>query len=248
MINRFLFAFIVFVSQSVTSQNEQMLFGKVVSGDAGVANTFVINKSKGTEVKTNLYGDFSSTASPGDVLIIYNIKINSREFKLTEDSFKTQPFIITVSYHAYELDELVIEEKISSETLGIVPKGQKQNTPRERRLFTAGDFKPIHLLGLLGGSLNVDALINKINGRTNKLKKEIALEQKTSFMDKINNIYTEEDIVTEFKIPKEHVQGFVFYVAEDAEFTAAMKAKNDTMAKFLMTGLAVKYLKLITNE
>lgn len=43
-------------------------------------------------------------------------------------------------------------------------------TQMERRLYT-GDFKPIDLLGLLGGSVNVDAILNSINGRTAMTKK-----------------------------------------------------------------------------
>jgi hypothetical protein len=36
------------------------------------------------------------------------------------------------------------------------------------------------LLGLLGGSMPLDPLINKINGRTKRLKKLVVLEAKTT--------------------------------------------------------------------
>lgn len=248
MINKLASLFLLFVALAAIAQEKQMLHGKTVLDNVGIPAVFVINKNSGIETKTDALGSFSLPALPGDVLVFYNSKIIVREFTLTDSSFKTQPLIVTVSYTANELEEVVIEKNITSESLGIVPKGQKKNTPRERRLYTAGDFKPIHLLGLIGGSLNVDAILNKINGRTNKIKKEIVLEKKMVFMYKINNIYSEEDIVTTFRIPKEYVQGFVFYVAEDPDFAASMKAKNTTMAKFLMTDLAVKYLKLITDE
>lgn len=248
MINKLCCILLLLITLPVIAQDRQLLHGKTLLDNIVISDVFVINKNTGTETKTNASGNFSILACPGDILIFYNSKIIVREIKLTQTSFIVQPFVVTVNYTANELDELVIEKNITSESLGLVPKGQKKNTPRERRLFTAGDFKPIHLLGLLGGSLNVDAIINKINGRTDKIKKEIVIERKMDFMDRINNIYSEEDIVREFKVPKEYVQGFVFYVAEDPEFTANMKAQNTTMAKFLMTGLAEKYLKLIANE
>ncbi|RWW92305.1 hypothetical protein [Flavobacterium cerinum] len=248
MINRLYCVLLLLIALPVIAQDRQLLHGKTLLDNTEVSGVFVINKNTGIETKTNASGNFSILASPGDILIFYNSKIIVREIKLTQTSFTIQPFVITVNYTANELDELVIEKNITSESLGLVSKGQKKNTPRERRLFTAGDFKPIHLLGLLGGSLNVDAIINKINGRTDKIKKEIVIERKMAFMDRINNIYSEEDIVREFKVPKEYVQGFVFYVSEDPEFAANMKAQNTTMAKFLMTGLAEKYLKLIPNE
>lgn len=248
MINKLYCILLLLITLPVIAQDRQLLHGKTLLDNTVIPDVFVINKNTGTETKTNASGNFSIPACPGDILIFYNSKIIVREIKLTQTSFTVQPFVVTVNYTANELDELVIEKNVTSESLGLVPKGQKTNTPRERRLFTAGDFKPIHLLGLLGGSLNVDAIINKINGRTDKIKKEIVIERKMDFMDRINNIYSEEDIVREFKVPKEYVKGFVFYVAEDPVFAANMKAQNTTMAKFLMTGLAEKYLKLIANE
>lgn len=248
MINKLYCLLLLFVTVSVLAQDKELFHGKILLDNVAVPNVFVINKNAGIETKTDVSGDFNIWASPGDVLVFYNSRIIVREITLTQNSFKSQPFLVTVNAAVNELDELIIEKGITSESLGLVPKGQKKNTPRERRLFTAGDFKPIHLLGLLGGSLNVDAILNKINGRTDKIKKELVIEKKRASIDRINNIYNEEDIVREFKIPKEYVQGFIFYVAEDIEFDANMKASNTTKAKFLMAGLAEKYLKIIANE
>jgi hypothetical protein len=44
------------------------------------------------------------------------------------------------------------------------------------------------------------------------------------------------------------VRGFIFFLVEDANFARAIKDKNNMMAKFLMSGLAGKYLKLINDE
>jgi hypothetical protein len=51
----------------------------------------------------------------------------------------------------------------------IVAKEPKKYTVAERRLRTAGDFKPIMLLNLYG--MPLDLIINKINGRTKRPKK-----------------------------------------------------------------------------
>jgi hypothetical protein len=50
-----------------------------------------------------------------------------------------------------QLDEVVIRRynNINAVSLGIIPN-QKSYTPAERKLRTAGDFKPIMLLGLMG--------------------------------------------------------------------------------------------------
>jgi hypothetical protein len=57
---------------------------------------------------------------------------------------------------------------------------KKRYIYRKRRDWTASDFKPIMLLGMIGGSMPLDPLINKINGRTNDLKKKVILEKNSN--------------------------------------------------------------------
>jgi hypothetical protein len=59
---------------------------------------------------------------------------------------------------------------INAVSLGIIPANKIIYASR-RKLRTAGDFKPIMLLGLMGSSMPLDPLINKINGRTKRLKR-----------------------------------------------------------------------------
>ena len=49
-------------------------------------------------------------------------------------------------------------------------------------------------------------------------------------------------------LAEEHVKGFQFYLVENPSFVTALKAKNKTMATFLMGELAVKYKELIAQE
>ena len=46
------------------------------------------------------------------------------------------------------------------------------------------------------------------------------------------------------KIPEDYVDGFLFYVIENERFVKAMKDKNKTMATFILSELAVEYLKV----
>ena len=145
-------------------------------------------------------------------------------------------FVVRLENRVNQLQELVIIDyrHINAESLGLVPKGQKQYTPGERKVYTATN--------------GVDGLFNALNGKTKMLKKVVEVEKKEKLMDKINYIYTEDDIVKQFKIPEDYVRGFIFYIVEDRSFAQAIKDKNDTMARFLMSGLATKYLELIKDE
>ena len=142
MKNRLLYILFLLIGVSASAQ-VQTLQGRVVADSNGVPNVFVINKATGIEVKTDSKGFFTMVAKPGDKITAYSNKIIVRDFMLNAASFKDVPYVISVNYNAYELDELVIDKygKINSESLGIVPKGQKRYTVAERRLYTAGAIR-----------------------------------------------------------------------------------------------------------
>lgn len=249
MNDRWLCILLLIFSLPLFAQGERrQLYGKIISDEAGVNGVFIINKSIGEETKSSAKGDFSIYAGAGDVLVIYKPGVSKRELKVNKDNLSTMPFIVSVTAEARELKEVIIEKQIDAVSLGIVPADQKKYTHAERKLYTAGDFKPISLLGILGGSLPLDPIINAINGKTKRLKKEVALERKGFLTEKVYGIYTEQEITQEFKIPEEYVKGFVFYLAEDAEFTNAVNADEIEGAKFRMAALAEKYLVLIENK
>lgn len=207
-----------------------------MAGDASIPNIFVINKVTGSETKTDYKGNFYIDAKVGDGIAVYGNGIETRDFTANAMWFETPPVILAVEVASLELKEVLVESGPDEESLGLVPKGQKQYTPAEKRLFAATS------------GFGIDGLINAITGRTKMLKAAVETEKKEFLIDKINGIYSAEHIMKEFKIPEENVNAFIYYVVEDAEFAAAMKEGNETFAKFLMTGLAQKYLKLLSDE
>ena len=247
--NRLFFIIVLLLSLPVLSQERKSFLGKVVSGEMVIEDVFVINKGTGEETKTNSKGEFLILAKNGDKLVVYGTKTDVREFAINDLSFKEQPYVVSVEIKGYELQEVVVEgSTVTSESLGLVPKDQKRYTPAERKLYNAGDFKPVMLLGLIAGSMPLDPVINAINGRTKRLKKLVALEKQEKLLVETGDLYTVDEIMNELKIPNEHINGFLYFVAENKEFAEYVNAKNETMAKFFMTGLAPKYLLLIKDE
>ena len=249
MNDRLLCILLIFFNLSLYAQVErQQLYGKLTSDEISVNSIFIINKTTGEETKSNNKGNFSLYTGTGDILVIYSPDIVPMEIKLNADNFNKMPFIIALTAQAKELDEVVLEKQVDAVSLGIVPKDQKKYTHADRRLYTAGDFKPIHLLGILGGGLALDPIINAINGKTKRLKKEVALERKEFLIDKIYGIHTELEIVQQYNIPEEYVKGFMFYLAEDAEFTEAVNNDETERAKFRIAALAKQYIALMETE
>lgn len=236
IILKFLLIFLLTVPGALMAQERTLLNGKISAAADGLEGVYVINRNADASVVTQLNGYFSIPARAGDTLVFSAVQFVGREVVVTPENLKESLFVVRLENQVNQLQELVITDyrHINAESLGLVPKGQKQFTPAERKVFTSRD--------------GLDGFINALNGRTRMLKQVVEVEKKESLMDKINYIYTEDDIVKQFKIPQEYVRGFIFYIAEDKNFARAIKDKNDTMAKFLMSGLATQYLSLITDE
>ena len=76
------------------------------------------------------------------------------------------------------------------------------------------------------------------------LKKEVEVEKKEFLIDVTADYYQKEYFTDVLKIPVDYVDGFLFYVVENSRFVTAMKDKNKTMATFILSELAVEYLKI----
>ena len=149
-----------------------------------------------------------------------------------------------------KLEEVTISEykSISAESLGIVPKGQVRYTVAERRLNGAEKFKWYSPLLIPFGGMSVDGLVNAISGRTAGLKMSLDVERKLSLQE-TSLVYFDEVYMKEtLKIPEEYVNGFVFYIIENNEYTNSLRSKNRVLASFLITQLAEKYLIQIKPE
>lgn len=224
-----------------SAQDRKLLSGKVTSDFDSLEGIYVINRSSEASVTTTRGGYFTISAKANDTLIFSALQFEAKDVVVKEADFCDNLFFVPLETFNHELEELIIVDYsyINAESLGLVPAGQEQFTPAERRLAAASKSR-MNPLGL-------DPLINMFSGRTAMLKKAAEVEKKEDLMQKINYIYTEDDLVKNFKIPLDYVHGFVFYLVENKHFANAMKNKNENMAKFLLAGLAQKYIALL-NE
>lgn len=220
----------------LSAQDRSPLNGKLKSDIDDLEGIYVINKTADLSVVTTRGGYFTIAAKPNDTIIFSAVNIIAKEIVLTDEDVKATLLIIPVEKYVHELEELVIVDYsyINAESLGLVPKGQKKYTPAEKKVFTATN--------------GVDGLFNAVSGRTAMLKKAAETAKKEELMEKINYIYTEEELISKFNIPKEYVRGFVYFIVEDANFARALKDMNETMVKFLLAGLSGKYLEMIKDE
>jgi hypothetical protein len=242
------FSFIPFVTAQASL--EKVINGQITSGSSSLEGINITNTSSNNTVVSNQYGAFSILVKEGDILSFSAVNYESLRKFINRQEFISGKIVVDMTAKSVELDEVVINKhpEISAENSGIIPRDQIKLTPAERRLQTAGDFKPIHLLGLLGGLLAVDPILNAINGRTKMLKKELTVEKKEFLMAKLEVLFEDKYYIEKLKIPEEQIRGFQYYCVEDADFVSSLKDKNKTMSMFLIVGLASNYNKNKENS
>lgn len=240
-----LFCQIVF-SQTVA---EKLIHGKIIVASGTVEGVAVINLVNEKSTVSDNNGDFYIFAKSEDLLVFSSKNLDYYRRIIEEEDLKPTILIIKMVSKITELDEVIVNKhpEINAIALGISPKGIIHRTRMERRLYTAGDFKPIDLLGLLGGHLDFDALLNAINGRTAMTKEFIKLEKKIDLLEKTDALFEDEFYVNSLKIPLDYVKGFKYYIVDNDNFLTILKSKNKTKIEFKMGELAIKYNEIISS-
>ena len=159
---------------------------------------------------------------------------------------KTDTLSILIPKNIIELNEVKIRpnSQISAYSLGIIPKPVKTPTQYERQLLTAGDFKPIHLLGLLGGSLQVDPILNAINGKTKRLKKYVEIEKQQKYQEYLS-VNFKEYFTEQLKIDSEYIGSFIIHLCDDKKVMNLIATKSFEELEFLM---AEKWFDFKSNQ
>lgn len=224
------------------------ILGEIFEGSVSIEGVNVINANSQIAKVSDRNGMFSIPVKKGDVLVFSAVSLDSLKREITTEDLKVGKLFVKMVVNKIELKEVVVNTGITAENLGIVPHGQKTFTPAERKLATAGDFKPVHLLGLLGGSFELDPLLNKINGRTKKLKELVEIERKEMNIVQLGYLFEDAYFTDYLKIPSEYVLGFKFYFVESHDVSLLLTEKDKTKLTPLLAESALKYNEIISGE
>ena len=227
----------------MVSQSDSIIKGKIIVETNDNDGITIVNISNKTNTISGSGGYFKIKAKVNDTIIFSAIHLVAKKHIITKKDFGKDLLFIKLEIYNRHIKEIMITNSdfITPESLGLVPKGQKQYTPAERRVKTAGDWSGT---GIDGALLSLDPIFNAISGRTKQLKAELEVERKEFLQSKINANFDSEFITNQLHIPEEYVEGYIFYIVEDAELKTAIKSKNKTVITFRMSALAVDFLKL----
>lgn len=243
---------LLFLSQLGFGQSVdgKVIHGKIVVASGNVEGVTIVNLVNEKSTVSDSKGEFYIEVKAEDLLVFSSSNLEIHRKLIEEEDLKSEFLTITMFDKINQLDEVIVNKhpEINAVSMGIISKKVKHLTQMERQLYTAGDFKPIHLLGLLGGSLEVDPILNAINGRTKSIKHMIEIEKKSSLLNQIEFLFEEEYYTKKLNIPKEYIKGFQYYCVENEKNTSVLKSKNKTNIEFLMAKLALEYNEIIFCE
>jgi hypothetical protein len=231
--NSIFFFLLLFCGFKVSAQERVQVLGKVRSGAIPLENVHIQNISSENATISDASGYFQLKIKIGDTLLLTHVSMHDHISYVKEDDLKN--LVLNMLQKPTELKEVVVNDhsEINAVALGIIPKDIENLSTNERRLKTAGDFKPIHLLSILGGSLPIDPILNAINGRTKRLKRNIDIEkrQKNIAFLEINYLnYMKE----EMQLTDAQAQLLINFIIEDAELTYLVDLNNEARLQFFL--------------
>lgn len=249
---RFWVLVFLLILQLATGQTDSrtLLKGKINS-ELGIAEGVnVINSTSEKSTTSDKNGFFEIFVKAGDMLIFSAINLKHLTKKIENKDLNSALLVINMTTKTTELQEVIISKypEINANSLGISPAGIKKYTPAERRLLAAGEFHWYSPLLIPLGGMSFTGLLNSINGRTKRLKKELEVEKKEHELLYLESLFKKEYYASKLNIPQEYVKGFQFYCLEDSIFRTTLKSKNQIQIEFTLLNLANKYKQIISDK
>ena len=257
-IKDFLVIFILLSFQTFLGQSVEV-FGKVQS-NLGVENIHVINKTAQVFTITNEKGEFKINVTLNDSLVFSSIQHKLKEIVISKDDISNRAILVKLDEQINELDEVTVGKVLTGDLfkdiasiegnppinffdVGIPGYTGKIATQSERRLSEAGEFKPKMLLGLLGGGVPLNPILNGLSGRTKMLKNRVEIETKETLMNTIKARLSRDFFVSN-PLDEDLRMDFFYFCADDKNFIKY--CKNETDFKIL-TFLRHKYKQYLEN-
>lgn len=228
-----------------------------VFGNGSVEGIHIINKTSKTYATTNAYGVFVIPTKALDTIQISSIKYELKTIVITFENIKNKKVNVYLDEAINQLNEVLVgkiltgnlnsdiansdaERPLDFYDFGLPGYTGKQLTQAERKLHDA-DHGTIYT----GLGVNLNKLLNKISGRTKKLKRNVDLERRTNLISKIKEEFSEAFFNLNTLDEKYHTD-FFYFCSEDVDFLRRCGNSDFETLKFLEEKLTA--YKLVLNK
>jgi hypothetical protein len=213
-----------------------------VTASSDVGSVHVLNITAQEFTITNDKGQFIVPVRLNDTILISSIQYIPQNIVVTETILKLEYLSIKLEDRVNELDEVVVGKILTGDLLldiessdakrdinfydvGIPGYTGKPKTQKERKFAEADSGKFIYYYGI-AAVINIHKILNRISGRTKKLRGHVKLEEQELCMNRAKSNFS--DMLFEDYEVEEHLRvDFFYYISEYPKFEALCKADND---------------------
>jgi hypothetical protein len=229
-----LFIAFLFTICSHSQKDTTTIVGQIYTENETKDSIIITNISNKTKTISTNNGQFRIKVKLSDTLVFNGANIIEKTHIINELNFSTNILNITIDSNSILIKEILISNKntITAVSLGLVSKNQKKYTVAERRIASVGSL------------VSIGGLISLISGQRKQLLAEREIEKKLELKTKIASQFSRDYMNLVFKIPKEHIDGYLFYICEDKKLSEIYKTKDKFAIEFRLTELATEYLLL----
>jgi hypothetical protein len=243
--NVFLLCLFFLINNKVWSQTIDL--EGIVIGTSDVENIHVINKTSNKFTITNKLGVFKIPAKLNDTLMFSSIQYKLKAVVVLARNIKEKYIVVSLTESVNVLDEVVVgkvftgsldsdvkntktNRPIDFYDVGIPGNTGKPKTQNERRLYEADHGKFINGVNGstygLGFGINLNKILNRVTGRTKKLKSYVRLESKDVLLNRIKSRLT-DNFFKIYYLDEKLRTDFFYFCSEDKNFENRCKGKSD---------------------
>jgi len=237
---KLLFSLVTLLFSFLLQAQRQEIKGKLIAND-DVEGIHILNKTASKYTVSDDIGLFSIEAKANDTLFISSLIYNNKEIVISKEHENSNSIEIKLEEKVSELDKVIVgkiltgslqsdlensdaKTEINFYDLGIPGNTKLPLTQNEKKLHDADGGSWGHLG--LGFGVNFHKLLNKISGRTKKLKDIVELDDRDKCINRLRIDY-ESIIFENDTLPKNLRDEYFLFSQEDENFLNLCKKDND---------------------
>ena len=250
---KLLFSLVTLLLSFLLQAQRQEIKGKLIAND-DVEGIHILNKTASKYTVSDDKGLFSIEAKATDTLFISSLIYNNKEIIVSKEHEDSNSIEIKLDEKVSELDKVIVgkiltgslqsdlensdaKTEINFYDLGIPGNTKLPLTQNEKKLHDADGGSWGHLG--LGFGVNFHKLLNKISGRTKKLKDIVELDDRDKCINRLRIDY-ESIIFENDSLAKNLRDEYFLFSQEDENFLSLCKEDNDIkLLEFLQQKLVV---------
>lgn len=254
--NSILSFFIALTISLIVNAQRKDLDGQLIANDE-VEGLHILNRTASKYTISNEDGSFIIPAKALDTLFISGLKYEVQEFVITQFIIDLGSFSVLLIEKINELDEVIVgkiltgslqsdlensdaKPEIDFYDLGIPGNTNLPLTQNEQKLHDA-DAGSWGSLGL-GFSVNFHKLLNRVSGRTKKLRNIVEIDNIEKCITRLRREY-EEAIFKTDTLADTLKNEYFYFCQEDEGFKALCDENNDLKAIEFLQSKLIAYKK-----